>query len=562
MTDMNSSAPWLAFYGDVPHTLEVPGGTMFEQLAASARRTPDEEALFFEGASLSYAKLEEDVLQCARAFLNSGIRSGDRVLLCMPNIPQNVLSLYALNRIGAVPCMVHPLCSRGELRQQLALTGCRHVVTLDALCGKFLSPEPLSVDTLIVTGIADALPPLKAMLYALTQKNPRLTDSPLLLPWRSFLQRCQDNCALPPLGNGEDLAAILFSGGTTGTLKGILLSNTNLNAMAAGAAAMAGCLKPCGGVLAALPMFHGFGLGVGVHMALMYNQRCVLVPRFSLKAIAQRLVKQKAGVIAGVPTLFEAMMVAPKLQKADLSFMAGVFCGGDTMPAGLKKRMDAFLAAHGASVPLREGYGLTESVTVNCLMPPHLYREGSIGLPLPGMSLSIVRPGTTETLPCGEEGEICVSGPTVMMGYLNNEAETRDALKIHGDGNIWLHTGDVGMMDADGFFYFRQRIKRMIISSGYNIYPAQLEAIFAACDGVASTCVIGVPDPKRGQAVKAFVVLEPDVSPSGEIKNIIHAHCAEHIASYSLPREIVFIDKLPQTRMGKIDFTALEKWEA
>ena len=269
--------------------------------------------------------------------------------------------------------------------------------------------------------------------------------------------------------------------------------------------------------------------------------------------------KQKPNLIPGVPTLFEALLRADNLEGADLSFLKGIFSGGDSLSPELKKKVDAFLKDHGCSEQIREGYGTTECVTASCLTPKNYARQGSIGVPFPDTFYKIVEPGTTNEVEANIEGEICISGPTVMLGYMDNPEETRQTLRRHYDGRIWLHTGDLGHMDQDGFVYFRQRIKRMIVTSGYNVYPSQLENIIDANEKVLMSCVIGVKDPYRVQKVKAYVVPMPGVEPTEELKKEILEYCSGRIAKYAMPREIEFRKELPKTLVGKVAYRVLEE---
>ena len=261
-------------------------------------------------------------------------------------------------------------------------------------------------------------------------------------------------------------------------------------------------------MLAILPIFHGFGLGVCVNAVFMGGGKSILVPQFTPEIVADLIKKKRPNFVVGVPTLFEALCSNPVFQKTDLSCLRATFSGADTLPRPVKERFEAVVKERGGNVQLLEGYGLTEAVTAIMATPLNQYREGSVGLPFPDMLAKIVKTGTTEEAPVGEEGEICVNGPAVMLGYLDQPEETANTLKTHADGRIWLHTGDIGTMDADGFFYFRLRQKRMIKSSGMNVYPAQVEEVLYRHPDVLKACVIGVPDEKQVQRVKGFVVLK------------------------------------------------------
>jgi long-chain acyl-CoA synthetase len=294
---------------------------------------------------------------------------------------------------------------------------------------------------------------------------------------------------------------------------------------------------------------------------LAMGGRCILVPRFTPKSYAKLITKYRCNFIAGVPTLYEALLRLPSMKGADLSCLKGVFSGGDSLSVELKKRFDKFLYDHNAKVQVREGYGTTECVTASCLTPSHVQKEGSIGFPFPDTYYKIVKPTTTEEAKFNEEGEICISGPTVMLGYLNQPQETANTLKVHNDQRIWLHTGDLGCMDEDGFIYFKQRLKRMIVTSGYNVYPSVLENILDAHEMVQMSCIIGVQDSYKMQSIKAFIMLKKGYEGNDETKEIILEHCKKHMAKYAIPKDIEFRSTLPKTLVGKVAYRVLEQEE-
>jgi long-chain acyl-CoA synthetase len=358
----------------------------------------------------------------------------------------------------------------------------------------------------------------------------------------------------------DEMAVILFSGGTTGVPKGIMLSNFNFISEGMQVSVW-GSLGGGDAILAILPIFHGFGLGVCINAAFMGGGKSILVPQFTPEIVADLIKKKRPNFVVGVPTLFEALSSNPVFQKTDLSCLKATFSGADTLPRPVKERFEAVVKERGGNTQLLEGYGLTEAVTAIMATPLNQYREGSVGLPFPDMLAKIVLSGTTEEAPVGEEGEICVNGPAVMLGYLDQPEETASTLRTHADGKIWLHTGDIGTMDADGFFYFRLRQKRMIKSSGMNVYPAQVEDVLYRHPDVLKACVIGVPDEKQVQRVKGFVVLKDTGKAGPEMENALVAHCQEHLIRWSCPREIEFRNDLPCTLVGKIAFTTLEQEE-
>ena len=564
--EITAKTPWIKNLGDVPSHLEYFQGSMFEAVEKIADEYPNNIAFDFMGRSTTYREMVTNIEKCARSLRTIGVREGDKVTIAMPNCPQAIYMFYAVNLAGAVANMVHPLSSEKELEFYINESESVTVVTLDQFYHKI---EAIRQNTcavnIVIARIKDALSrPMKAG-YMLTEgrkikKIP--ADAPVIM-WDEFMhlgKACFWNYRVKRGAN--DPAAILYSGGTTGTTKGILLTNLNFNALGQQIIATNPMFRPGDKMLSAMPLFHGFGLGVCIHSMLSQGGRCILVPRFTAQSYSKLITKYRCNFIAGVPTLYEALLRLPSMGKADLSCLKGVFSGGDSLSVELKKKFDKFLYDHKSTVQVREGYGTTETVTACCLTPPHMFKEGSLGLPFPDTYIKIVEPGTDRELPYGEEGEILLAGPTVMKEYIKHPDETAQTLRHHDDGLTWVYTGDLGVMDSDGFIYFKGRSKRMIISSGYNIYPAQLENIFDANELVHMSCVIGVPDPYRMQRVKVFLVLKPGVPADEDTRRQIMEYASKHIAKYAMPKEIEFRDDLPKPLVGKVAYRVLEEEEA
>ncbi len=563
---LSASAPWLKYYGSTPASLEYPQKTMYEMVAAAAKRKPKHIAYVFMGKKTNYTEFMKRIEAAAKGLYKMGIRPGDKVTICMANTPQALDCFYALNRIGAIPNMIHPLSAAQEIAFYLNFSKSKAILTLDQFYEKVASIQPLleNPTKILIAKVADELPIPLNVLYPMTKSARAIKKLPKTgyTLWYDMV-RAGKNTVLPPVqGRYDACGAILYSGGTTGTTKGIMLSNLNFNALALQTIAASGFtmdeisdMK----MLSVMPVFHGFGLGIGIHTPLIAGGTCILIPQFNVKIYAETLVKQKPNLIPGVPTLFEALLRAENLEGVDLSFLKGIFSGGDSLSPELKKKVDAFLKEHGCSEQIREGYGTTECVTASCLTPKDYARQGSIGVPFPDTFYKIVEPGTTNEVEPNIEGEICISGPSVMLGYMDNPEETRQTLRRHYDGRIWLHTGDLGHMDQDGFVYFRQRIKRMIVTSGYNVYPSQLENIIDGHEKVLMSCVIGVKDPYRVQRVKAYVVPMPGIEPTEELKKELLDYCSGRIAKYAMPREIEFRKELPKTLVGKVAYRVLEE---
>ena len=566
MDTITAKTPWAPFMGKTPMHLDYDQGTMFEAVEKIANNHPELTAFTFMGKSCSYQQFVAETEACARSLRGIGVKEGDRVTVAMPNCPQALYLFYAINRVGAIANMIHPLSAEKEIEFYLNESDSRVAITLDQFYGKFARIlDATGVETLIIASIRDALGTLTKLGYDLTQGR-KIAKVPVGAPhvvlWKQFLKGGTEwtgDYAVPRAA--EDPAVILYSGGTTGTTKGIVLTNLNFNALGEQVKAANPMFRVGDKMLAAMPIFHGFGLGVCIHTMLSQGGHCILIPRFTAASYAKDIVKYRCNFIAGVPTLYEALLRLKSMDGADLSCLKGVFSGGDSLSVELKKKFDKFLAEHKATIQVREGYGTTETVTACCLTPLTKAKEGSIGIPFPDTHIKIVRPGTEEELPYGEEGEILLAGPTVMKEYMKHPEETAQTLRRHADGLTWVYTGDLGIMDEEGFIFFKGRAKRMIVTSGYNVYPAQIENILDANDKVQMSCVIGVPDAYKMQKVKAFVKLAVGVPATEETKEELLAHCRKYVAKYAMPYDIEFRDDMPKTLVGKVAYRVLEEQE-
>ena len=567
-----SERPWLAHYGDIPADIVVPDATMYDLVARAARRFPGNTALVYVGRRITYRSLLADIDRCAAALTTHGIRAGDSVTLSMPNVPNAIVLFYALSRIGARAVMTHPLSSPTELQHYLTESGSRWAVTMDMFYGRFrdiLSETP--VEKLLICHFSDYLTSAKKLGFKATKGrriDPVGKSDPRIITWRRFLasatpaEPAGTTPAPTPDAQRPDVGGdvILFSGGTSALPKGIKLSSANFNALAVSMEAITG-IEPGDSVLAILPVFHGFGLGLCIHTPLTVGAFAILVPEFSARIYIDNLIKYHPSFIAGVPTLFQALLGHPKFARVDFAKLRGAYSGGDSLTPALKARFDEVIAAQGSRVELMEGYGLTECVTACTVSPSRRYRENSIGIPIPGIDVMIADADGTE-VPFGTEGEICVTGPTLMQGYLNDAEATASTLRRHDDGRVWLHTADVGVMDADGYLYFKGRKKRIIKVSGVSVYPAQVEQVLEAHPGVRRACVIGTADDYQMSAVKAFVVPADSAVGDDRLRSELLAHCRKHLLRWAVPRSIEFRDELPTTLVGKIAYTQLEQEES
>ena len=558
--------PWLGYYDEegISSNIDFPDCSMVDMVMQSAEKWPDNTAYIYYGHKVTYKNFVRKIEKTARALKNYGVKEGDRVTICMPNTPEGITMVYAVNMVGAICNMVHPLSSEKELEYYIKVAKSKYVLVIDAVFDKIYKlRDTAQLERIIVVRPSDGLGFLKKKLYnTLHVKKVRLpaNDSRVVL-WEDFIANSyfyQGN--YHEERGGDDLAVIMYSGGTTGAPKAVMLSNLNINAESICDGAMIRQVVPGATVLSILPLFHCFGLGVCIHTPLCRGMGCILIPAFSHKQFADIIRKNEPNFIVGVPTLFEAL-INTKLKSNDLSSVTAVICGGDALNQTLRDKVNDFLAHHGSEAKIRVGYGLTEGSGAVCLSPEHTFADGIIGVPMPNMDFKIVKNNTFSELPAGEEGEICISGPLVMMGYLGDDVETAQTIRLHDDGKLWLHTGDIGYLGEDGLVYFAQRLKRIIISSGYNIYPTHLESIINSHEAVLTSTVIGIDHHYKGQVPKAFIVLKPGYKPGKRIEREIRELLGRNVPIYALPAAYEFRDKLPTTKIGKVAFRELEKEE-
>jgi len=562
-----TNKPWEKYYKKAEKEITFPDSNLYEVIKECAEKYKYYYAYDYLGTKVTYQEFLNYIDKAAIAFRSLGIRRGDVVTLCLPNVPEALVSLYALNKIGAICEMIHPLSSEMEIKNYLNNTGSVLLIMVDFCYEKV---KNIIHDTMvyktIVVSVSNSMPMLTTIGYEVTKGYKMFMKTPFrrgdYISWPKFVSESKRyKMNYTPEVKGEDPAVILHSGGTTGSPKSIVLSNNNFNALMAQVQATMTNREIGDVVLGILPIFHGFGLGVTMHCALSMGMEIVLVPQFDAKSFDKLLIKYKPNLIIGVPTLFEALININD-KKLDLSCLKYVISGGDSLNLNLTRKLNDYIKEHMGKIKVCQGYGMTEALgAVSYGYREEFNKETSIGIPLPGDDIRIFKHNTQTEVPYGEDGEICISGPTVMMGYLDNEKETNDILQLHKDGKIWLHSGDIGFMDSDGVIYYKQRLKRMIVSSGFNIYPNQIEKIICSHDAVLNCTVIGIPHPYKQQVAKAIIVLRNGYSPSHTIKNEIKELCQKNLAKFSLPYEYEFRKSIPKTLIGKVDFRKLQEEE-
>ncbi|HOV68956.1 MAG TPA: class I adenylate-forming enzyme family protein [Clostridia bacterium] len=537
--------------------------SMYEFMRATAEKRPDSWAYRFMGRGARMREMLDEIDLAAEGLNRFGVNPGDTVSLCLPNIPHAIIAFYAVNKLGAIANMIHPLTPTKQLIGYLKKTDSKFLFLPDIFYKQHAAELEREGIKVVLCSACDYLPLLTGSLFIIKnyEKLKGIKTNQRVIRWKALFKRSKTKSVFSPPAPGA-CAVYLHSGGTTGSPKTIMLSSKAFNEIALNGLYMSGLKSVTDEkMIAVLPLFHGFGLGVCVHTMLSNGGSCVLIPKFSPKTVTNIIKREKAQLIATVPTMLEALLSYDEFMSTDLSCIKSVFCGGDKLPMDLKKRFDDCLKSNNSNAQVMEGYGLTETVTVCCVNTPDNNRPGSVGKPIQKIHLKIIDTETGEELPANRDGEICVTGPTMMLGYLNDKEATEFAVRRHADGKLWVHTGDYGYVDEDGFVWFKQRLKRIIKCSGVAVFPSEVEECISSAEEVSACCVIGVPHPVKMETVKAFVVLEKGVQPSDSLRDKIKKLCSDRLIKWAVPSEIEFVTELPLTLVGKVDFHELAKRE-
>ena len=568
-------APWRAFYDNEKASLDYPDFSAYKLIEYTASKHLSNISYNYYGNKKTYHEFLMQIDEAARALKAIGVKHKDVVSICMPNTPEGIISFYAANKIGAIASMIHPLSAENEIKHYLNVSKTEWLITVDFTIEKIDKIiDDTKVKKVVSVSVAESMPLIIKSLYTASNvpKNIKLINlNPMhyinkdkrkrnidIIGWRDFIKLGKDYTKeIDDDFKGKEIAAILYSGGTTGTPKGVKLTNLNMNASAMQNFEHVACLKAKDKVLAIMPIFHGFGLSVCIHCVQYFGGTSILLPQFNAKTFDKIMKKYEPNVVIGVPTLFDAMTKNKNFNHMKMNYLTCVISGGDSLSIELKKKFDEWLEKHHSPTTIREGYGLTECCAASCFTPLNYYRPGSIGIPYPDMYYKIVEAGTEKELPYGQPGEIVITGPTVMAGYIRNRKETKQTLKKHKDGRVWLHTGDEGVMDKDGFVFFKGRLKRMIISSGYCVYPNNIENVIDSHPAVRMSCVIGIPHPYKVTAAKAFIVLNDQSKETDETISEIKELVEKNLARFSWPVAYEYRSELPKTLVGKVAYNVL-----
>lgn len=539
---------WHAHYPkEIPVSIDYDTKPLHQFLADNAEHYKEKKVLHFMGKELSFDELYTQARKMACYFQSLGLDKGDRVAIMLPNCPQAVIGYYATLMAGGAVVQTNPLYMERELEYQLKDSGATFIVCLDILLPRVTNIKAnTSIKHTIVTGVKDYLPFPKNLIYPFIQKKQysmvvKVEQSDDTHVWHTIMKHATTNYHPVEVDAKEDLALLQYTGGTTGNPKGVMLTHYNLVANVQMSQAWLYKTREGGEIiLGVLPFFHVYGMTTVMNLSIMLGSKMVLLPKFDVEDVLKTIQKQKPTLFPGAPTIYVALLNHPDLKKYDLSSIEACLSGSAPLPSEVQEQFERETGGK-----LVEGYGLTETSPVthsNFVWTKRM--NGSIGVPWPDTDCKIFQSGTMEETPTGEVGEIAVQGPQVMKGYWNNQEETANVLK---DG--WFFTGDLGYMDKDGYFYIVDRKKDMIIAGGYNIYPREIEEVLYEHEGIQEAVVAGIPDPYRGETVKAYVVLKQGYKLAEEDLN---SYCRKNLAAYKVPRIYQFRDELPKTAVGKI----------
>ena len=552
--------PWMKYYSQEAISAPLPECTVFEYLWQKNKAYPNSVALNYFGSKITFGELFENIDRAAAAFAKMGIRANDIVVLATVTTPETVYAFYGLNRLGAISNMIDPRTSIEGIRSYIQEVEAKIVLVLDAAYDKIKqSAKNTSVERIIVISPADSLHGIKRYGYRLKKPSPKLNKESI--SWQTFITKGRDVAFEAYPYHTNQCCVIVHTGGTTGTPKGVMLSNDNINAMVLQSFFSGIDLQRTHTWLDIMPPFIAYGLGMGICLPLVVGMETILIPAFDPAKFDQLILKHKPVHMMFVPSYWSGIIQSKKLKKADLSFIIFAAVGGDSMDLKLEKAANSFLFSHGCHHVVKKGYGMTEICAAVTSSTDECSQLGSVGIPFVKTIISIFDTQTGKELSYNNPGEICITGPSTMLGYYMNEAATNMILRRHEDGKLWVHSGDIGYMNENGNLYIMGRIKRMIIRyDGFKVFPTLIEQTVCKCDTVETCCVVGVTDKthSQGKVPVVFAVLAANADKQ-VTQQTIQRLCENELPEYAQPAKYTFIDALPVTPIGKIDYHALEK---
>lgn len=564
MTDIQTGypsvdKPWMKYYSNDAIHSEMPRCTAYDYLWESNKDFLSNTALSYLGNSISFSDLFSNIEKVALAFQKMGIKAGDIVVFTTVTTPEIIYSFYALSRLGAISNMVDPRTSADGIKEYIKEVNARLLVALDIALPKIEEAiKGTSIERVIVVSPADSLKKFLKILYKI--KNPTIKTCENITLWKDFLASGKGILNEEPYKE-DRCCLIVHTGGTTGSPKGVMLSNENLNALVCQSILTEIDMQRIHTWMDIMPPFIAYGIGMGIHLPLVIGMKTYLVPSFDPQKFDELLLKYKPIHMVFVPSYWGTIINSRKLKNKDLSFIIAPTVGGDSMDINLERAANKFLKEHGCKYTVTKGYGMTEVCAGISGTLDANNEEGSVGVPFVKTVVSVFKPGTEEELKYGEIGEICITGPNVMLGYYNNDAATNEIMRIHGDGKKWIHSGDMGYLNENGSIFIVDRMKRMIVRyDGFKVFPSLVEKAILSHEGVEKCCVVRVTDPEhsQGDLPVAFVIKQNDYD-SEKLTKELSLICKKELPEYAQPVKWMYIDSIPYTPIGKVDYRALEQ---
>ena len=558
--------PWLKYYSEEAINAPLPECTIYEYIWNCNKDHLNKPALKYFGKGTTYAQMFSWIDSTAKAFSALGVKQGELVSMCMLTMPETIYSIYGLNKIGAVCNLIEPRTNAELIKDRINAAGSRVLVVVDVFLPKILQiVDKTKLERVIVVPLSESMPIHTKVGFKLTKgrKIPRIPAEQRYTYWSAFLANGKYTQLIPAPYVKNTPAAIIYTGGTTGISKGALLSNDSLTAMALQSIYDAPRLYEGERFLEIMPPFIAYGLIFGFFIPFCASLENTLIPVFEPKKFAELILKHKPNHVVGVPAFFESLANSAEVGNQKLDFLMCAITGGDRLLASTEDHINQFFKEHGCKYKILKGYGMTEmgsaatfTTTEACNIP------GSVGIPTHCTEVKVIDHETGEELGYNVQGELCMTGKTMMLGYYQNDSETNKVIRRHPDGKMWIHTGDIGYMTEDGVIYIVDRIKRMVIRpDGHNVWPSVIEEVVTRHPSVKECAVVGMPNPtnKNGKIPTAFIVVEDGYEATEELIEDIDRFSKVHLPERDVAMDYRYIDKLPLTLVGKIDYRALEK---
>jgi len=552
--------PWLKYYSDEALSDNLPKCSAYQYLKQINEKYPNQVALYYYGKEITFKEFFERIDECANAFYALGVKEGEIVSMLSVSVPETVIAIYALNKLGATANTIDPRMDVTSISRMVRDSKSRYLVVLDIAFAKVRRiKSEISQEHIIVQSAFRSLPLVKRIYKKMTNKIPVNYDS-TVITWDDFLKKGHSVDAVEAPYKGDATVAITYTGGTTGLPKGVMITNDSMNAVAFNFKHSSICTKRKDRFLGIIPVFSSYGLVCGLHMPLSLGLTMLLIPNFQPFKIGKLVKKFKPQHMISVPAFYEIMMESKILKNVDLSFLVTLGSGGDTMNDGLEKKLHAFLKDHNMNRPLAQGYGMSELSAAVSFCAEDVYKEGSVGIPSITTTVGVFDPDTFDELDIMEEGEICITGPSMMKGYFKNVSETEFVMRKHPDGKYWVHSGDIGYIDNDGFLFVNGRIKRMITRfDGHKIFPVNIESLVSEHPNVRNCCAVGITDRTHGQGQVPLVLVDLSDCDEEAVCKEIFDICNAQLEERGKPVGVVSVDDIPLTGMGKNDYRTLEK---